>query len=217
MALPRSRRRAHLAKEYKIDVAKLDLPALILLPDDGTVAAQQSFAPAGDPPKLNIEALRGFVKRHALPVRNAQEQLRAAVSRARDEKKRVLVQQSGTDSYPSRLLTRFIDEHRELFDRDYVHVNLNAYRMTNGEAVIKELRKAGAATVPWMAILNSDGVKLADSDSPAGNISFPAEPEAINYFIDKMLAPTVQRLTAKELDALRSALGDKKGESRLAR
>jgi hypothetical protein len=54
----------------------------------------------------------------------------------------------------------------------------------------------------------ADGVALADSDSPTGNVGFPSEPEAIDYFIDQMLKPTSQRLTAGQLDELRRALGD---------
>lgn len=60
-----------------------------------------------------------------------------------------------------------------------------------------------------MAVLNTDGVKLADSDSPNGNIGFPSEPDAIDYFIDELLNPTATRLTVKELEELRSALEGK--------
>ncbi len=103
-------------------------------------------------------------------------------------------------------MTRFIDQHRELLLRDYVHVNLDTSRMANGDAVIKDFRKTGTG-VPWIAILDTNGNKLADSNGPMGNIGFPSEPEAIDYFIDQVLKPTVQRLTTDELEELRKALG----------
>jgi hypothetical protein len=131
--------------------------------------------------------------------------LAAALQQASKENKHVLLQESSAGSYPSRLLTRFIDRHRPLFERDYVYVNIDSYRASQGAEVMEPFRKPGGK-VPWMAILRSDGTKIADSDAPTGNIGFPSETEASNYFIDKMLAPTAQRLTPKELDELRSAL-----------
>jgi hypothetical protein len=198
---------AHLARVYQVDVTKIALPALMVLAEDGKLAAQQSFAGAGDPPQFDVESLREFLKRHALPPRNAEELMRGARRRARDENKRILLHHSSPGSYPCRLLTRFIERHLDLLERDYVYVNIDAYRSIKGTEVIEQFRKPGGA-VPWLAILNSDGFKLADSDGPAGNIGFPSEPEAINYFIDQMLKPPAQRLTAKDLEELRSALGN---------
>lgn len=196
---------AHLARACQLDVAKIALPALMVLAEDGTLAAQQSFAGAGGPPQLDVEALREFLKRNALPARNAEELMRGARRRAHDENKSILLQHSSPGSYPCRLLTRFIARHLDLLERDYVYVTIDAYRSIKGTEVIEQFRKPGGA-VPWLAILNSDGFKLADSDSPSGNIGFPSESEAINYFVDQMLKPTAQRLTAEELEDLRTAL-----------
>ena len=140
-----------------------------------------------------------------MPVPDAEELLTAARHRAVLENKRILLQQSDARSYASRLLTRFVDKHQQLFERDYVYVNLDADRSTQGTEVIAQFRKSGAS-MPWMAILDAKGNKLSDSDSPAGNIGWPAEPAAINYFVDRILKPTAQRLTPEELQALRAAL-----------
>lgn len=90
-------------------------------------------------------------------------------------------------------------------ERDFVYVQIDSQRAIEGAAVIGELRQTGVG-LPWMAILDAKGIKLADSDSPNGNVRFPAEPEKINWFIDKMLKPTAQRLSAEDLDRLRKAL-----------
>jgi hypothetical protein len=195
-------------KAYQIDAGKLNAPVLVVLGDDGVVIATQPIPAAGDPLQLDVELLSGFLKRHVLPTRDAEKLLKAASRRARDENKRILLQHSGADTYPSRLLTRFVDEHPDLLERDYVYVNIDAYRSMKGDEIIRQFRNMNG-DVPWMAVLNADGVKLADSDSPDGNIAFPWEPAGINYFIDRMLKPTAQRLTKDELDELRKALTEK--------
>ena len=196
---------AHLARVCQIRASMVGAPSVAVLGDDGELLSQQEFAAAGDPPQIDLKALTDLLKQYAPPERDAAELVRSATRRAREEKKLVLLQQSEALSYPSRLLSRFLDQHRDLLERDYVYVALDAFRSTGGEAVIGQFRKK-KGTVPWMAILNADGVTLADSDSPAGNLGFPSEPEAVDYFIDQMLTPTAQRLTAAQLDELRKAL-----------
>jgi hypothetical protein len=195
----------YLTTHFKIDVRKLVLPVLVVLGEDGSPAELQSLGAIDDLQDLAIESLRDVLKRRNRTPSSAADQLAAALQRARKENKHVLLQECSAGSYPARLLTRFIDRHRLLFERDYVYVNIDSYRASHGAEVMEPLHKP-AGKVPWMAILRSDGTKIADSDAPTGNIGFPAEPEAINYFIDKMLKPTAQRLTPSELDALRSEL-----------
>jgi thioredoxin family protein len=195
----------HLTKTYSLDASDLVLPALAVLDDDGSIADLQSISSKGDPAQWDAKALRGFLKCHRLPESDAEELLTAARHRAGQENKRILLLESDARFYASRLLTRFIDEHRQLFDRDYVWVNIDAGRSIKGTEVIAQFRKSGAS-IPWMAILDAKGNKLSDSDGPAGNIGFPAEPAAINDFIDRMLKTTAQKLTPNELDLLRTAL-----------
>jgi thiol-disulfide isomerase/thioredoxin len=195
----------HLTKTYSINPSKLVLPALAVLADDGSIAAVQSVGPKGDSSPWDAKALRVFLRHHRLPVPDAEELLTAARHRAVLENKRILLQQSDARSYASRLLTRFLHKQHPLFDRDYIYVALDADRSTKGTEVIARFRKSGAS-IPWLAILDAKGSKLNDSESPAGNIGFPAEPAAINDFVDRMLKTTAQRLTPDELQALRTAL-----------
>src|SRR5262249_10972520 len=106
---------AYLARAYQLDVAKPDLPALVVLTNESRIAAIRWFTPAGEPPKVDPVALREFITEHGLPVRNAEERLDASLRRARAANKRVLLHQGGsaedkrtmfpdrTESYPSRL------------------------------------------------------------------------------------------------------------------
>jgi hypothetical protein len=196
---------AHLGRAFGLDVGQLKLPVVVLLKDDGTLLEQRSFAPLDEAEQVDRPAVREFVKRHARPEQNAEDLFRAAAARARADGKRILLQQSGDKSIASRLLGRYIDRHRRLLERDYVYVSIDPNRMPRGEAVIGQLRQRGDDE-PWLAVLNAEGVRLVDSDSPDGNIGFPSEPEAIDFFINEMLKPTRLTLTPAELEILRSSL-----------
>ncbi|MDB5384806.1 MAG: hypothetical protein JWM11_452 [Planctomycetaceae bacterium] len=198
----------YILRVYGLDVAKSELPELVVFDEAGIIAGRQSFALSGDPPELKVEALREWVQKHAPPELDTVQLWKAALLRAHNEKKQVFLTQTGPNSYPSRLLTRFTDLHRELLERDYVLLNIDTVRSTSGETLIEKFRKPGSP-LPWMAIINAEGTKLTDSDRPSGNISFPAEPDEIDYFIDEMLKPTTQRLTLMDLDEIRNSLQGK--------
>jgi hypothetical protein len=198
----------HFTETYQVELPQQGSALLVILGADGSVAGRQAFTVTGDPPQLEIRAVHEFLNRHTLRPPDAEQLLKAAVRQAREENKRVLLLQSGSSVYPCRLLLRFIDRHRELLDRDYMIVQIDDGRTPGADAVLKSLRQTGNG-VPWVAILNGDGVKLADSESPTGNIGFPSESDDIDYFINKMLKPSVQRLTKTDLEILRSALAEK--------
>jgi hypothetical protein len=198
----------HFTKTYRVEAPQQGAAALVILGADGAVAGRQAFTLMGNPPQLEAGAVHEFLKPYSPPAPDAEQLLQAAVRQAREENKRVLLVQSGSSVYPCRLLLRFIDRHRELLDRDYVTVHIDDVRTPGADAVLKSLRRIGTA-VPWMAILNGDGVPLADSNSATGNVGFPSEPDDIDYFIDKMLKPTAPRLTKAELEKLRSDLAGK--------
>ena len=196
---------AHLAKVYRIDVSRMTPPVLAILNDKGRVAVFKWFGYADDSAKLDEESLREFIKLRRLEPANAEKLLAAALDRAKDEEKKVLLVQVGFDSYPSHLMGRFIDRQRALFDGDYVTLFLDTYRTIEGAAVIKRYRQAGDS-LPWIAVLDAEGTKRVDSDTPDGNIGFPSEPESIDDFIDRLIKPTANRLTGSDLESLRSAL-----------
>jgi hypothetical protein len=55
--------------------------------------------------------------------------------------------------------------------------------------------------LPWMAILNPDGITLCTSDSADGNIGYPAGKKRVAHF-EKMIRETAQKLTAAEIQSL---------------
>jgi hypothetical protein len=198
----------YLLQKYKINNVKLEQPVLAVLGADDSPPSVQSFGTAADSSDVGAKLMRDFLKQHAPSPPNATEQLAAALQLARKEDKHVLLQQSRPASYPSRLLVRFIADHHQLFERDFVYVNIDSDWAVQGAEVMEQLRKS-PGDVPWLAIVRSDGTKLVDSDGPDVPIGFPSAPEAIDYFIDKMLKPAAQRLTPEQLEELRQALREK--------
>ena len=119
-------------------------------------------------------------------------------------------QHSGAFCAPCVRLSRFIDRHGELLAKDYIHVKLD-YRFTNGEAVIRRLRKEPGG-IPWMIILDANGKALITSNGPDGNIGFPSGAVGIAHF-EQMLRTTARRLTDTEVKLLSKALSASSGNS----
>lgn len=102
------------------------------------------------------------------------------------------------------MLSRYLDAHKALIDKDYVHVKLDS-RMPEAEALIGELRARKEGGIPWMVILDASGAALITSDAESGNIGYPGEPGSQAHW-RKMLTTSRQRLTDEEVATLIKAL-----------
>src|SRR3984957_4879054 len=108
---------------------------------------------------------------------------------AKRDAKRVLLQISEMSCDESETLADFIDENVTLFRPDFVLVRVAyedmmiAYQQLPAVLkLMKRLRKADSKTHPWIAILDSEGRVLSDSDGPSGNVCYPSTPADIAYF-----------------------------------
>src|SRR5262249_25952364 len=120
--------------------------------------------------KLTTE-LREFTTSHALPRPDGKAILAAACNQARRDGKHVLLEQSGTYCGWCRILSRFFDRHRGIFDAHFVPVRIDRSGFAQGEEVMKHYRSTEGG-IPWCAILDADGKKLSDWDTPAGNMGY---------------------------------------------
>ena len=87
--------------------------------------------------------------------------------------------------FPAGLLSRFLDKHRDIWEKDYLWVKLD-HRWTGALEMVKRMRGNDEGTIPWVAILNvsgkvvitstdKDGTKVGDPSSDNEPISrFPA-------------------------------------------
>src|SRR6185503_15377763 len=126
-----------------------------------------------------------FLDDHAPTMPDAETLFADALAKAKSDGKRVFVQVSGPRCGWCFVLSRFLDEHRDLIDKEFTYVKLD-YRLKNGDAVIKRVHPTLEGGIPWFVFLDEAGKQLITSDGPDGNIGYPGEPEGRVQF-EKML------------------------------
>jgi hypothetical protein len=104
--------------------------------------------------------------------------------------------------------------------KDFVTVKIDDDRMIGAKELHAKLQadaarlapggKAGAG-IPWFVFLDGEGVMLASSDGPKGNIGFPSAREEVDHFAS-MLAKVAVRITPEDIEALRATLVVKKAQ-----
>jgi hypothetical protein len=196
------------AREMSINLDKPAAPAVVIIDADGTVRGMLRLA-KGEGDKIDVTALRAFLVAHMLPERDGEQALAEAFARAQREGKRVFLQETASWCGPCRMLSRFIDRHRDIFDAHYVWIKIDRERHTNGADVMKRIRGDRTGGIPWVVVLDADGKELGTSESPDGeNYGFPSEPGQIAYFM-KLLKATAPRLSDDEAAVLEKDLSEK--------
>lgn len=196
-----------LLREYGGQDRRYSFPHLTILDETGKVITNQNTEPLekgdGHDPKVVAE----FLTKWAAPKLDAEEVVVNAFKQATTEGKRVFVRVGNPYCGWCNILAQFMQDHSELFGKDYVDIKIDTLRMTNGEAVASRYQPAAenGLGVPWVVVLDESGKTLASSVGPKGNIGYPYQLPEIEYFIG-MLRETRQKLTDAELDQLRSDL-----------
>ena len=73
--------------------------------------------------------------------------------------------------------------------------------MKDGAQVAARLRQEAGGGIPWMTILDSNGVELVNSDGPGGNIGCPISEEECAWFVDM-----IRKSAAKNPDETSSSI-----------
>lgn len=199
---------AELATDLGLPPTTANSPRIAIVNAEGNVLAWTSVADLiAEGGIVSPDRLLAFLQPHAPARLDARQLLEDALARARAENKRVLVQQTATWCGPCWLLSRFLDQHRPIWEKDYIWVKIDE-RWEHAREVIDPLRRGAEGGIPWMAILNAEGQVLVTSNGPDGeNVGFPSasEPNGIRHFV-RMFQTTAQRLTDDDLARLRKAL-----------
>jgi len=141
----------------------------------------------------------------------AQTLMDSAYARSKKEKKPVLLMLHATWCGWCKRLQKVLDvpEFKKMLDTNYVVVHLDV--MERGEEKDKSENDGGVklmadlggekSGLPFYAILDATGKKLADSNALPGNqnIGYPGSPEEIRAFA-KLLKDTAPHLSAGQLD-----------------
>jgi hypothetical protein len=179
-------------------------PVLVILDPDGTVVSHQPLAGFASGDGVDAEKLREFLDTHAPTLPDAEALLADALIKAKSEGKRVFVQHSGPRCGWCFVLSRFLDDHHDLVNKEFVWVKLDG-RMKNGETVINRVRTNSDGGIPWFAFLDADGNEIINSEGPDGNIGYPGEPESQVHF-EKMLRTSPRHLTDADIAEFTAAL-----------
>ncbi|WP_010582323.1 thioredoxin [Schlesneria paludicola] len=187
-------------------------PLLLIANDQGEVlgTARGDELSTGDPAVVDSAKLHAFLQRHVPSKVDAKQLLTDALEQAQRENKRVIVQQTATWCGPCWSLSRFLNKHRSIWEKDYIWIKMDE-RWQDVALVMKPIRKSAEGGIPWTAILDADGNVLVNSNQADGqNMGFPSasEPEGIEHFL-MMLKSTAQRMNDEDLETLKVDLSKK--------
>jgi hypothetical protein len=193
----------------------LDMPAspgdtellMAVVDRDGEVVARLTSDDVCADGSLSKDLLLAELDKHKTTPLDAHDLLREALAKARQENKRVLLQETATWCGPCQMLSQWLVKNRQ-WETDYVWVKMD-HRWTGAEEIMKDLRGDAVGGIPWIAILDADGTKLATSNEPdsGSNIGFPSGETEQRHF-RRMLETTCQRMTPAEISALLDAASD---------
>lgn len=193
----------------------LDMPAapgdtellLAVVDRDGEVVARLTSDDVCAGGSLSKDLLLAELEKHKTTPLDAHDLLRQALAKARQENKRVLLQETATWCGPCQMLSQWLVRNRQ-WEGDYVWVKMD-HRWTGTEEIMRELRGDAAGGIPWIAILDAEGNKLATSNEPdsGANVGFP-EDEAGQRHFRRMLETTCQRMTPAEITELLESASD---------
>lgn len=148
-----------------------------------------------------------FVERYAPERKDADTKWEEAFKAARENDKRVWVRTGQRYCGPCFVLSRWIDDHRDVIEKDFVLLKIDDVRDLNGPEVAERLTLGRSVGVPFHAMFDADGKMIVDSYGPIGNIGAVGGIEGKRHF-RKMLETACRKITAQEIEALLDSIDD---------
>ncbi|PQO37372.1 hypothetical protein DTL21_05360 [Bremerella cremea] len=206
MAIPTDEPRIEAAQKLadKLELGSVNASnefRLVILNRQGEVAGTITAEQVCEGDQLSKSRLLAALDPYRTKTVDARQLLDEALAQAARENKKVLVQETATWCGPCLRLSRLLLENPQ-WKKDYVWVKMD-HRWTGAIDIMKEMRGEASGGVPWFAILDAEGNKLATSNMPESgdNIGFPSSDEGRQHF-KNMLKATSTRMTDAEIDSL---------------
>jgi Thioredoxin-like len=185
------------------------------IPDAGRIFACVLDATGAELGRLEVdivekeaeEKVSAFVTKHLPAKLDAEEKWKEAFAEAKRTNRKVWARVSQRYCGPCFLLARWLDDHRELLEKDYVMLKIDDFADENGAGVAKRITRGGRFGIPFYAIFDTDKKLMVDSDSPLGNIGYPSGYEGSKH-LRKMLLATRVSLTDFEVEKILATLGE---------
>jgi hypothetical protein len=123
-----------------------------------------------------------FIHAHAPAQADARKKWDAAFAEAKRSGRKVWARISQRYCGPCFSMSRWLDDHRELLEQDYVLLKIDNVRDKHGVEIAKRIvSDRGRFGVPFHAIFDADEKLLIDSDGPTGNIGHPSGFEGLQH------------------------------------
>jgi thiol-disulfide isomerase/thioredoxin len=201
-----------LATKYGADLKKNGVPFLTVLGDDGAIIANQDTGPLEDP-KLSahdVVKVLAFLSTNQAPTLKADEVLAAGIAQAKADGRLVFLHFGAPWCGWCHKLEDWMakPEIAAVLSKAFVDVKIDTDRMTGGQLLLDAHAKGKSGGIPWCEFIGADGVALANSNGPDGNIGFPAQTQEIAWFV-KMLKVSNARLSAEDTAILENSLSAK--------
>jgi len=156
---------------------------------------------------VEVDAVK-FIRKHSPAPSDAKRAWAAAFAQAKRSNRKVWARVSQRYCGPCFRMARWLDDNRELLERDYVLLKIDNMRDEHGHEVAKRIvsnrRNFG---VPFHAIFNADEELLVDSESPVGNIGYPSNYEGRRH-VTKMLSDTRSDLLPEQIEQIVDTLNE---------
>jgi hypothetical protein len=150
---------------------------------------------------------REFVKRMAPEPHDAEVEWRKAFAEAAKTNRKVWARVSERYCGPCLLMTRWLDDQRELLAKDYVMLKIDDVWDTHGREVAQRIVQGKSVGIPFHAILDAPDSILIDSMGPHGNIGRGSGPEGQTH-LRKMMRQTRRDLTEDQIEQIIISVGE---------
>jgi hypothetical protein len=205
-------RNSDLLAAYDVDLEHARIPVLSVLDGEGKLLCSGESAVlesrVGREKGFDVQKVHEFLLAHKAPPKNADEVFANALAAAAASKKCVLAHFEVPLRPPCVALDEWLarPEVRSLLEKDFVVARIDVQRMTNADLLLARLRDVNSKALPWMAVFDATGKRLATSDDEfCRNILYP-QSDADGKLFRAMLETGALRLFAPDFDKLEGSL-----------
>ena len=148
-----------------------------------------------------------FIEDHQPPRQDAEVIWKKAFATAKEQGKFVWIRTGQRYCPPCFRLSRWLDDHRTVLEKDFVLVKVDELRDLNGAEISERLAGGRSVGVPFQAIFDPSGKRITDSYGATGNIGYMSGFEGKRHF-RKMMELACKGITEAEIESLLESLED---------
>lgn len=149
----------------------------------------------------SADAVAKFITAHAPARHDAAAAWQAALAEAKRTNRRVWAISGGRYCSPCFRLARWLDDHRQLLEKDFVFFKVDGANDLNAAPVVQLITGGKEKGIPFNAVFDPAGKQIIGSAGPVSYLGYPTNDEDKRH-LRKMFAETKQRLTDAEIEEI---------------